>query len=66
MEFGLFLRTKTRTEVTMLSGQNMLLAANIAVWTGIALYVLGLGRRHVRLERRLRQLEIARAEQEQP
>ncbi len=50
----------------MLSGQNMLLAANIAVWTGIALYILGLGRRHVRLERRLRQLEIARAENEQP
>jgi CcmD family protein len=50
----------------MLSGQNMLLTANIAVWTGIALYVLGLDRRFVRLERRLRQLEITRAENEQP
>ena len=50
----------------MLSGPGMLLAANIAVWSGIALYVLGLGRRYKGLERRLRQVEISCERDTQP
>ncbi|MGM0539416.1 MAG: CcmD family protein [Thermodesulfobacteriota bacterium] len=43
----------------MVSGTHMLLAANILVWSGVALYVWGLGRRSARLEKRMRQLEIS-------
>ncbi|MDZ7762414.1 MAG: CcmD family protein [Desulfovermiculus sp.] len=42
-----------------MSGSSMLLAANVAVWSGIMLYVLSLARRYVRLEKRMRQLEIS-------
>ena len=37
----------------------MLLAANVAVWSGVVLYVLSLARRSLRLEKRIRQLEIS-------
>ncbi|MGM0760686.1 MAG: CcmD family protein [Thermodesulfobacteriota bacterium] len=42
-----------------MSGSDMLLAANIAVWSGIVLYIVSLGRRYARLEKRMRQLEVS-------
>jgi len=42
-----------------MSGTDMLLAANIAVWSGIVLYIVSLGRRYARLEKRMRQLEVS-------
>jgi CcmD family protein len=57
---------KEQGVVSMLSGSGMLLAANIVVWSGIAFYILGLGRRFQRLDRRVHQLEILREQSTEP